>query len=277
MKPRGIWILVGIGAACAGLATLRVHPGFFDRFIGRRVASVARGSVPLSPRGMDFTLPKGDLSPSQIEAIFAGFAAQDVAKALAATDALDPISRQAALLGILPVLARESPELALEVADTYADSPANRYGLLKVAVNAWIAQGGTGPVQAYYAQQPNTGSLDGAYAALASSIAASNPGGAGPWLDRIGDAALREEATVAVIALIKDSNPDVASKLVGSMINSTPGGSNEAVTIARLEETVPAWVQKDPSAAFSFVYSLNAVSSPARRALLQRLGLITSQ
>lgn len=246
--------------------------GFFGSALFGETA-IGLGNIPLALRGLNL-ISDENLRLTQLRTVFAGLAEQDITRTLSAADTLEPVCRQSALLAILPVLARQSPELAMGVADSYADSAANRYTLLKAAANAWISQDGVASVQAYLTQQPASGNLDGACAAVASTLASVNPGEAGTWLDRISDPSFREEATVAVIDQITDSSPEVASRLVAGLINNTPGGSNETVTVSRLEKTVEPWARKDPPAAFSFVYSLNAVSSPARRALLQRLGLV---
>jgi hypothetical protein len=208
---------------------------------------------------------------TRIETVFAGFAARDITQALSAADALEPVRRQAALLGILRVLAVEAPALALDVADTYSDSSAHRFGLLKVAVESWISQKGTDSARDFLLGKAISENLDGGYAALASSLAVENPAEASGWLGKIANSALREEATVAVINQLTASHPDIASKLVADLINTTPGCTNEGLTLARLEGTVQQWAEKDPPAAFSFVYSLNSLSSPGRKALLQRL------
>jgi hypothetical protein len=201
-------------------------------------------------------------------------AAHDLESALSGADALDSTRRQAALLGILPVLVGESPDLALGVADTYADGPRNRFSLVKAAVGSWITLAGTSAAEAFFSRQPISENFDGAYAALASALAATNPGETGTWLNRISDPVQREAATVGVIAQITDSNPEAASRLVSDLIKTTPGDSNEDTTIARLEKTVPSWAAKDPSAAFSYIYSLNSISSPGRKILLHKLGLV---
>jgi hypothetical protein len=193
---------------------------------------------------------------------------------LNAADALDSDRRQAALLGTLRVLAVEAPGLALDVADTYSDSPENRFGLLKATVESCIRQKGVDFARVYFSQKAISENLDGGYAALASSIAAENPSESGGWLCKITNPVLREKATVAVIAQLTTSNPDIASKLVADLFYASPGESNEGMTLARLEGTVQRWAEKDPPAAFSFVYSLNALSSPGRKALLQRLAFL---
>jgi hypothetical protein len=241
-----------------------------------REAAVESGSIPDALRGLGLIT---DESPrkTQITDVFAGLASRDINQALKAADGLDPASRQAALLGALRFLTAESPELAMEVADAYSDGTTGSYSLLKAAVDIWIAQKGIDAVQGYFSHEPVSKDLDGGYAALASACADKHPGDCSNWLNRISNPALKEQIAVAVIAQITDSNPEIASRLVADLIDSTPGGSNEGVTIVRLESTVRPWLRKDPPAAFSYVYSLSALSSPGRRALLQKLALLEVQ
>ncbi|MGA3007470.1 MAG: hypothetical protein ABSE59_06225, partial [Opitutaceae bacterium] len=232
-------------------------------------AAIAAGNIAFAVRGLNLIADPA-AKAAQIEAVFAGFGAQDSSQALEAAEALDPVSRQAALLGVLPVLAGEFPDIALEAADACSNDPTERYGLLKAMVNRWMTQKGMAPAQAYFLQQPVSANLDGGYAALAEASAATNPGESGCWLNKISNPVQREEATVAVIGELTPSNPEIASRLVADLMTIAP----EKVTLARLENTVRSWAAKDPPAAFSYVYSLNALSSPGRRALLQKLALV---
>jgi hypothetical protein len=241
-----------------------------------REAAVESGNIPDTLRGLGLIADESSRK-TQVTDVFAGLASRDINQALKAADGLDPASRQAALLGAIQFLTVESPELALEVADAYSDGTTGSCSLLKATVDNWIAQKGIDAVQGYFSHQPVSENLDGGYAALASACAAKNPGDCGSWLNRISNPALKEQTAVAVIAQITDSNPEIASRLVADLIDSTPGGSNESVTIDRLESTVRPWLRKDPPAAFSYVYSLSALSSPGRRALLQKLALLEVQ
>jgi len=241
-----------------------------------RGAAIESGNIPDALRGLALIADEST-KKAQIEGVFAGFASRDINQALRAADALDPVGRQAALLGALRFLAGESSDIALAVADAYSDGTTSYYSLLKSTFDSWIAQKGIDSVQSYLSQQPVSDGLDGGYAALASSFAVKNPGECSNWLNRISSPALREEATVAVVAQITDSNPEIASRLMADLINSTPGGSNESLMIARLESTVRPWARKDPPAAFSYVYSLSALTSPGRNALLQKLALLGAQ
>jgi hypothetical protein len=241
-----------------------------------REAAIESGNIPDALRGLALIADEST-KKTQIEGVFAGFASRDINQALRAADALDPVCRQAALLGALRFLAGESPDIALAVADAYSDGTTSYCSLLQATFNRWIAQKGIDSAQSYLSQQPVSERFDGGYAALASSFAVKNPGECSNWLNKISNPALREEATVAVVAQITDSNPEIASRLMADLINSTPGGVNEGLMIARLESTVRPWARKDPPAAFSYVYSLSSLTSPGRNALLQRLALLGGQ
>jgi CRP-like cAMP-binding protein len=249
--------------------------GFFssEQF---REAAIESGNIADALRGLTVITDESTRA-RQIEGVFAGLASRDVNQALKAADALAPRRRQAALLGVLRFLAGESPDMALAVADAYSDGTSSSYSLLKATVDSWIDQKGIDCVQSYFSQRPISESLDGGYAVLASSFAVKNPGECGGWLNRISNPARREEATVAVVAQITDSNPEIASRLMADLINSTPGGSNEGMMLARLESTIRPWARKDTPAAFSYIYSLSSLSSPGRNALLQKLALIDAQ
>jgi len=175
------------------------------------------------------------------------------------------------LRGTLRVLSSEAPDLALDVVDTYTDNPSDRFGLLQAMVKDCIRQKGVDFARSCFSQKTTSEKLDGGYAAIASAVAAADPSEASGWLRRISNPGLRDAATAAVITQLTASSPEIASKFVADLIDLSPGAANEGLTLARLERTVQPWAKKDPPAAFSFVYSLNSLSSPGRKELLQRL------